>query len=681
MNKDSFLNCLAYTGVATGTSVVALYSFLSGTTGACFNQVYSSGYNYYSGLPYNGALPLVFNGTGNQPSGKFSRSQPYQVGSNYTGDFGALISLNYSGCQNTGNLNFVLASTTSGLTNNSGVILGITPSNRLFLSVSGYNSSISQEIQPYDFAFLSVEKNRFINFGVYNLKDSAFYRNVYDCGSANLAVQNLYFGGALSYPPNFTGYSGTINEIYLFSGNVSDSFINPCIDCVYATGYGYNSTSTTFTGIKITGSYWSGIQEVQQTGVQKATSTYRKVDGSTGTIYYDSGLTGNVTVYQSLIAQTGGVPYTILNSGISFLFDTGKRYSQTLFNAYFDLGLTSGDVIEIYTYETNNKGVSLDISNNFYPSSSQEVQLFGNGLAETKNVDYGVAFNNLITGFDANDILMYDLYTGTTTMPYITGYVSTGVTYVSGSVVIITGASGVSFSYPFQYDIYFNGQKMTTGIDYSVSGVAGNSRIISSSGSTSGYNLAFFDINQSNYLELKFLPIQSGSIKRVYSITGDSYYVTGVLGFSEQVWKNGIRQKRGIDYFKEEPCRFFTGLYIDPNYSFNLYNSPSDVGLFFSSIDAPVVSYPPGDDVYDTQIQWSYSGPTPNYWIVQYYTSNSSNITFYQQLPGTDTGPIFADNDPNGDGAISIYYRVYGTDVSNSSTNLTKYSNFIQISL
>jgi len=263
-------------------------------------------------------------------------------------------------------------------------------------------------------------------------------------------------------------------------------------------------------------------------------------------------------------------------------------------------------------------------------------------------------------------------------MPYITGYVSTGVTYVSGSVVIITGASGVSFSYPFQYDIYFNGQKMTTGIDYSVSGVAGNSRIISSSGSTSGYNLAFFDINQSNYLELKFLPIQSGSIKRVYSITGDSYYVTGVLGFSEQVWKNGIRQKRGIDYFKEEPCRFFTGLYIDPNYSFNLYNSPSDVGLFFSSIDAPVVSYPPEKTSVDGEIQWVYSGPVPNYWIIQFYSNASSTTGTYGSVSGTFTGEANLPNDGNNGGAYS-YYRVYGSNSSDGLINLTQYSNFVII--
>ena len=74
MNPSSFLTCLSYEGVNTGISVLGLYSFSSGTTTGIYNQIYTTGYNLFSGYPYDPALPLVYNGPGNQPSGNFSKS-------------------------------------------------------------------------------------------------------------------------------------------------------------------------------------------------------------------------------------------------------------------------------------------------------------------------------------------------------------------------------------------------------------------------------------------------------------------------------------------------------------------------------------------------------------------------------------------------------------------------------
>ena len=60
--------------------------------------------------------------------------------------------------------------------------------------------------------------------------------------------------------------------------------------------------------------------------------------------------------------------------------------------------------------------------------------------------------------------------------------------------------------------------------------------------------------------------------------------MTGLSGFSEQIWKNGIRQKNEVDFFVKNSCRFYTGEYLNPNYSFELLNSTNSFINNFISI-------------------------------------------------------------------------------------------------
>jgi hypothetical protein len=171
-------------------------------------------------------------------------------------------------------------------------------------------------------------------------------------------------------------------------------------------------------------------------------------------------------------------------------------------------------------------------------------------------------------------------------MPYNSTYVQTGVT-TPNTIIRITGASGVDFTWPFQYDIYFNGQKMTTGVDYTLTQVSTTGTRITSSTSSS-WNYSFFDFNITNYLELKFVPFKSGVIKTVYAVTGNTSLVTGVSGYGEQVWVNGLRQGKGTDYLASQPCRFCTGNFAAPNYGFKLYNTVSDNTVDFVEPYMPI---------------------------------------------------------------------------------------------
>jgi hypothetical protein len=575
MNTGAFLTCFNSSGIETGISIFGLYSFSSGTSSAIYNQFYSTGYNIYNNLPYAPALPLIFVGTGNQTSGIFSNKQIYQVGTGLPSLFSAIFSLNYSGCLNNQNKNYLLASTVFDYnSSNSGVSVGITPSNRLFFNTKNYSYTIPQEIGLGDFAYLSVQSNRFVNLGLFNLKDNSFNQKSYDAGDSTIDSSQLFIGGMKNYPSNFTGYSGAIKEIYLFSGSLSTNLINSCVDCSFATGFSYVPIQSGYYSSQITGSYWTGIYETGITGYQNVSIPYVKQDGTTGSIYVSSGLTGAILSYNNLVAQTQDVQYIISGTGTSIQFDTGTRANYSAFDLYLDQGLVSGDVVEIYTYPTSNTNIELSILNNTYPIVNGEAQIYGNGLAETNGVDYTVGFNNLINGFDNNDILLYDIYPYTLTMPYQSGYVSTGVS--GAGYISITGISGINLSSGFNYDFYLNGQKMISGLNYT------------SSGSTlrvSGNDLSDINDPYQDYLEAKFIPIYSGFLRNLYQISTTQSYISGVLGFNQQIWVNGLRQKLNIDYYKYSRCRFCSGNFNDPNYQFILYNNTSSTLNLFNLYD------------------------------------------------------------------------------------------------
>jgi len=565
MNIAPFLQCLGATGINTGVSILGLYSFASGDNLVAYNQIYSTGFHYISGIPYNDAVPMIFNGSGNQPSGKLTGNGFYQVSDLFSTDFSVIIYLNYSGCNYSGSNNQLLASTSLS----SGANLGITPSNRLFIKTPDYSYTIPKEIGVGDFAYFSVVGSRFVNFGLFSMADNVLYSKNYDEGNPIISLTDLTFGGALTYSSTFTGYSGKLNEIYLFSGALGSTSVGGCIACAFATGYTTGASSYNYITTQITGSYWTGITSSGLLSTTQVLTSYPKLTGGTGYVYFDLGISGAITIGQALIPLSQSGTQTGFISGLSFAFDTSQPMSGFLFDFYFTQGLSSGDIVEIYTYPVFNTKIGFQLSNLNYPSSTDVVQLYGNGLAETSGIDYSVAFNNLILGFDSLDLLQYDIYPATYTGPYATGFIQTGTT--GGGFVNITGVSGMSLS-GFSSDIYLNGQKMASGLNFSVSGLTLT---------VSGNDFQDFNDPSGHLLEIKFIPQYSGLLRNFTMISGNQFYISGISGFSEQVWVNGQRQFNGLDYFKYPRCRTCTGNFVNPGFPFVLYDSSIDTIGFF----------------------------------------------------------------------------------------------------
>ena len=564
MTINPFLQCLGATGINTGVSILGLYSFSSGDNTLVYNQLYTTGQHYISGTPYNNAIPMIFNGSGIQTTGTLKGSSFYQLSDIFQTDFSAVIYLNYSGCNYTGNNSQILAATALS----SGAILGITPSNRLFIKTPDYAYTIPKEIGVGDFALFSVVGNRFVNFGLFSMADNTLYNKAYDEGSGIISLTDLTFGGALTYPTAFTGFSGKLNEVYLFSGALTNDSVGGCVACAFATGYTSGSGQFTYNSTQITGSYWTGISTTSLISTTQVLTSYPKVTGGTGFVYVDSGVSGSVTVGQALVPLSQNFVQTGYYPSVSLLFNTVQPMSGFLFDFYFPKGMLSGDIAEIYTYPTFNTNIGLPVNGLQYPVRSG-VQIYGNGLAETSGVDFYVAFNNLMIGFDSSDLLLYDTYPATYTGPYSTGYIQTGTT--GANFVNITGISGLSMT-GFNYDIYLNGQKMASGINYSVSGLTLT---------VSGNDFQDFNDPSGAVLEIKFIPPYSGFLRSLTTVTGNQSYVSGISGFAEQVWLNGVRQFAGLDYFKTPRCSFCTGNFVNPHFSMVLYDTSVDtIGLF-----------------------------------------------------------------------------------------------------
>jgi hypothetical protein len=577
MKIDPFLKCLSSTGIDTGISILGVYAFDSGSslsgTPFVYNQLYSTETHNYSGVLRRDVLPLIYAAAGTtQPSGNFNGSRFYQTSDSFSGNFSMLLALDYSGCIQTFNSTSRVLLATSKTNSSSGFYLGITPSSRLFVKAGAEYNMIPREIGVGDFAFISIADKRFVNFGLFSLEDNAFYNKQYDAGSGVFDSRGIFIGGASTYPTDFGGYSGLMREAYFFSGVLPKESVGKCVDCSFVSGYSNVVKSGVFNQTTITGSIWSGVSGASTTGYSYAKIPIVKSDGLTGYVAYDSGLSGNTLLYQKLVPivqQSTGVSYY---TGFSFLYDNSFR-SNVLRDIFFDGGLSSGDIVEIYSYPAPTNDYGNPIQNSMWPkaNSGTAIQLFGNGLAETSGDDFSVMFNGLISGFDSDDYLQYDIVSsGTVTLPYTSAYIQTGLS-TSGYVWRISGASGLSFAPPLLYDVYFDGQKLMSGFDYVHT--ATNPVRIFSSVPNGIWNDAFYGINENPPQEIKFVPYRSDTIRTTGQITSNVNFFSGVSGFPEQVWVNGIRQKNGIDYFTYPRCRFCSGEYNEPdNFTFKLFS-------------------------------------------------------------------------------------------------------------
>jgi hypothetical protein len=720
MNINAFLTCLGYFGVSTGSSAIleGVYSPSSGTTGYLFNQIYATGLHESGSLIYSPVIPLINVGRQLVTNTRLSGNQCLRAGYQHNGNFGVLMDIGYSGCQrgtSSGkhNVLFSTVENTSGLS--SGFCITINDANRLNFKTQNKGYTLNNELSTRDMVYVSLTEKKYVSFGIFSLKTNEMFSSHVTLDEALLNTNSMYIGGQLNYSAPYTGYSGQLNNVFIFSDNISNSDVGICANCSLITGFSITNVTENLSGYQITGLYYSGYQTTGLTGFGLVTGLVKKSDDTYISVLISSGLsgytyTGEVATPQlsNFAIQTSGDVYT-------FTYDQNELNSFTTSSVEFDFALSSGDIVEIYTHSVVRPNLNKLVNGFIWPEDTGVIQIIGNGLNETSGIDYQILHNTL-SGFDVTDILAYDALSGASVVTAFSGYWADSKVLMSGGsyyppqaqytelngVMTLTGISGVTVSNPyypnFGYDLFLNGQKLISGIHYDATGM-----ILNLSGQklpllstyplfhpTGGLPTGFSEVLDS---ELTFLPQISGFRQKLLTITGNVKNIGSITGFSEQVWVNGLRQTKGYDYLTHNTCDTVSSILYRPATTYNLYSSQNDAGNKWNfpllpkvyQVDFSGRSFE--DDGLYLGVDWQYYShvyPVTGLFAQAMIVGTANNYTGYATVSNSfhvKTGVLFFDNIANygiSIGEFSGYLRIrYGSGNSYGPWSLPSETKYI----
>ena len=574
MNIFSFLNCLSINNVSTGSVVNGIYSMQSGSGDGniFYNLLYPTGKMYDSGLIYTPLFPLINVG---QPilNSTFSGNNCLRVGYSTSGDFGILLDISYNACQKNNLPDYCLLSSNTLNNSNKNFNLFINDANRLtFQTSGGYSYTLSQELTIHDFVYFSISQHKYITFGIFNVGDNYFYKKEINLLNDSINSDIIYIGSEFNNPSS-TGFYGNINNIILF--NQPQLNLNNCINCYFTTGFNLVNNITSVNIPQITGVYYSGFNTTIVSNIASS-GTINKLNGNILNIEF-----ANISSL-SLLSGSGAMPL-FFTTGINvnqpfyqFYRDTGIIKSFNLNNIIFFDPIVSGDSLEIYTYYYPVPNIGLQVIGFDTKNINGIMQLSSNGISETLNIDYSI-LRSKISGFYENDVLSYDILNSQSVVVCFSGSfnnIFTGINNGFSPILNVTGLSGISFNninYPiFGYDLFLNGQKLISGYEYTVqnTGVSGFNVLIS------GMEIINPDLTAIDYAELSFIPQFNNPIYLLSGVIGTTSTLSGIYGFSEQIWVNGIRQVKNIDYSLTTPCSTESGI-LNMSFPFAFYNNDS----------------------------------------------------------------------------------------------------------
>jgi hypothetical protein len=508
-------------------------------------------------------------------SGYFNGSSKYQILGNITSeDWTAYIAFKHldTGIYNESKVLWSSKPTDSSL---SGFAFGINGCNRLFLE---YNVAVNdkriftfnKELDNKNVASISkIDSNVYIGLHQYVDLNSFSTEEKFIFSGYNPSY-SYYLGGLGTSGQSYRNFSGYIDQFMFMDRGLDFPERNTFSEAFYCSGYftgQYQSLVTSFnavTGVE----YQNIIIGTGITGYQEYLKGYQIINGQNVAIYSYSGLTG--LVYEDkLVELTGSVSgdselqtFTV-GSGLPdyqyiYSFANSKILSFNNFdNSYKEIYSYSGQ----NTDDINLNSAFIAGNNRFSILSTgigETVNLYLNGLAEplvnalsdSYTGDFVLSGNYVDSqGFyDKDDVVTYDIIKGSGN---ITGISS--IQEANGFVVL-------PLSFVSNRDVYLNGVKMISGIDYysTATGV-----ILNPSGFSAG--------------DVLILPRHESNLIRYTGYT-DNNFDTQLRLFDEQVWINGLRQVKYADYEKVPDFSLkYSSFSLEP-YTETIYNN--DTGFF-----------------------------------------------------------------------------------------------------
>jgi hypothetical protein len=554
---------------------------LSNTGYLFYNNQTGTGYQYSGSKIYDTGNPALSYSEGGAisrglVSGQFNGFNKYKVlGNSNFNNWTAFIVFKH---QETGifDKSKVLFSTQDYHYSSSGFCVGINGCNRVFCEHNTPSSgkriyTLNEELDNKN--LISVSKvNDFIYIGSHQFQDTL---NKLTTDSRFQLIDyapsdKMYLGGLGTSGVNYKNFSGAIDSFMFFNLGLGFAERNTFAKSFYCSSFntgGYVYTSTSFnavTGIELQ----SVIVGTGITGYVEVLIGTETVNGGTVNKYGYSGVTGYL--YETLPVEitgsvTGEAQILTLNlrSGVyDYNYALPFANSKIVLNSSFDSsykeiysfsGVNNDDLNIIPTFDYSSAKYTI-----FQTGSGEFINFYINGAAQP----YVTGFTSSMTGdyiisggsiysdnfYDQNDFAVYDIIYGSGS---ITGLTTSDVS---------AGSKSLSNSFVNNRDIYLNGNKLISGIDYS--GV-GSNIVISTTNLIDG--------------DLMLLPKHNASFNR-YTGYNDDNFDTNIKLFDEQVWVNGLRQIKDLDYQKVADFSLkYSTFYLEP-FGDTIYNN--NTGFF-----------------------------------------------------------------------------------------------------
>lgn len=542
----------------TGGGVPASgYAVLSSDTG----KVYADSFPAFSVGGTNSIVVDMMDGSGSFIMGN---NDFLRVGNTIpNNDWSVFFNFSATGYRPTG-VNAVLLSTMDSVNQSSGLIFGINDVNRLFfeyIDSSNLNSGQrrvfvqNQELSENNIISVSADSvHNSVTICNHNIGKQTSYGLSYYMPGYTPSNKMFLCGFANSENnPKYTGFFGLMKDILILSGAANTTQLNALAPLFCLTGYIPEGEIPYYTlSPIITGAYLA--QMVVSSGITGYSMSEVSIPDKDGT---------NISAYAMLpqngtISGTGIYYQTGSLSGINIAYsgvDEQLFYSQPYVRNYADANLVmlqypilTGDLVEIYSFTDkweNKISVMPDAFNvnDFYLGEnfdSNTANVYLNGLLQVTGVDYAIisgkiVSNNLAQYISVYSYLLYDEISGGTTISGWTGW--EGQYSIEGDVT----SGGAK-------DVYIDGQKLISGIDYTIVGTT-----VILTGTQFGESVSW----SSGVLE--FPPVRTGN-RNIFTGSGLGYWqnFSSNLGklMDEMVYVNGQRLAPGVDYITTSPYSF-----------------------------------------------------------------------------------------------------------------------------
>lgn len=469
----------------------------------------------------------------------------------------------------------VIFSSKPTLNSTSGFAFGINGCNRLFFEHQvGANQkriyTLDKELDNKNLASISkINSNLYIGLHQYQALNNFSVEEKFTLSNYTHS-NSFYLGGLGASGVDYRNYSGYIDQFMFMDRGLDFPERNTFSEAFFCSGYASESitaTSSEFT--VVTGvEYQQVVVGTGITGYQEYLRGYEVVNGENVPVYSYSGITG--LLYETQIVELTG---TASSTGVTFI----ENVASGLPDYSYIMGFANSKILsfnnfddsykEVYSFSgKNNDDINLDSAFitdinklSILPTGNGEtVNLYVNGLAEP----FVTSLSSNLTGefkvsgvylqsdnfFDKDDIAIYDLVFGSSDSVDVTAADETA------------GYKDLSYSFVGEKDLYLNGVKLISGIDYSDN--SSNIRVDTPS-LAKGQILA--------------LPSHDCNLTR-YTGYNDNNFDTSLPLFDEQVWINGLRQIKYLDYEKLSDFSFkYTSFSLDP-FPDTIYNN--DTGYF-----------------------------------------------------------------------------------------------------